>query len=107
MWLFSCELRRSRITRHYNKFELFQHIFIHGHLKMLIKSFSFYICIQPLKIHIFISTVGVTVETCVKKIYTVGIIVEIGVKKINKWGKVISTVWKKNKLNILSTIIKC
>ena len=37
MWLFSCELRPSRITRHYNKLELFQRIFIHSHLKMLIK----------------------------------------------------------------------
>ena len=52
---------------------------------MLIKTLNFYsytqLSIKSKKIHIFISTVGITIETCVKKKSTVSIIVEIGVKK--------------------------
>ena len=61
---------------------------------MLIKTLNFYgytqLLIKSKKIHIFISRVGITIETCVKKKSIVSITIEIGVKK--KKRKVISTV---------------
>ena len=55
---------------------------------MLIKTLNFYRYIQLLKkskeIQIFIFTVAITIETCVKKKSTVSITVEIDVKKIIK-----------------------
>ena len=56
--------------------------------KMLIKTLNFYRYTQLLKkskeIQIFIFTVAITIETCVKKKSTVSITVEIDVKKIIK-----------------------
>ena len=78
---------------------------------MLIKTLNFYsytqLLIKSKEIHIFISIVGITDETCVKKKSTVSITIEIGGKKKIEKSYINSHInVEKNKLNILSTVIK-